>query len=523
MDQKEFLSKLGFSDNPFQFTNADEEDHLQSYFIPPPYFHSVWGDPRQPPISREFAPRGGGKSAQRRMIEYEASSKDVFAVTYDRFENLPDRTLKNVSVEYHIANIVQLAMIGFLLEYRARGLQAPAFSTQERQQVEELGRRYIGSLTHADVLRSLSSLTTLSTKAKQLLKDWSGPIGALFSGALAMAGLNRDLKLGSEDGEKRADRTELRPTKMHLELVRSLIGGIGFKSFYVLVDKVDETPQTGNNAEDSFLLMKPLLRDLDLLQTKGVGFKFFLWDKLETHYREFARPDRIQQFALSWSGGELRTMLSRRLQAFSEGNVTNLGQLADSDLAEPLHAIVVLFASGSPRDMIRVCQEILSEQLRLDPESGKIGLDAIFDGIRKFTGKRTQELLPQQVIRDLVKVGRVEFTTNYIANNVFKIEVNSARNKIRLWEQMGVVEKIGEIHTGGRPVYNYAVSDIRVAHAMLPQIGFTEFLRKKLMNCQGCGAVLMRDWDHSPTSTCHVCSAETTRASVLAANDRPTE
>ena len=89
MDQKEFLSKLGFSDNPFQFTNADEEDHLQSYFIPPPYFHSVWGDPDSPQSHVIFAPRGGGKSAQRRMIEYEASSKDVFAVTYDRFEKSP--------------------------------------------------------------------------------------------------------------------------------------------------------------------------------------------------------------------------------------------------------------------------------------------------------------------------------------------------------------------------------------------------------------------------------------------------
>ncbi len=36
MDEKQFLSRLGFSDNPFQFTNADEEDHLQTYFIPLP-------------------------------------------------------------------------------------------------------------------------------------------------------------------------------------------------------------------------------------------------------------------------------------------------------------------------------------------------------------------------------------------------------------------------------------------------------------------------------------------------------
>jgi hypothetical protein len=29
---KGFLSRLGFLENPFQFTNADGEEHLQSYF-----------------------------------------------------------------------------------------------------------------------------------------------------------------------------------------------------------------------------------------------------------------------------------------------------------------------------------------------------------------------------------------------------------------------------------------------------------------------------------------------------------
>jgi hypothetical protein len=89
------------------------------------------------------------------------------------------------------------------------------------------------------------------------------------------------------------------------------------------------------------------------------------------------------------------------------------------------------FAKGSPRDMIRVCQEILSEQLRIDPAAEKIGPEAVIEGITKFSGKRSEELLPAHIIRELVKVGRVEFTTNHIANNVFKIEVNSARNKIR--------------------------------------------------------------------------------------------
>ena len=97
MTEKEFLARLGFSENPFQFTNADEEDLLQSYFVPPPYFSSVWGNPLVPQSHVVFAPRGGGKSAQRRMIEFKAQEEDVFTITYDRFENLSENKLESLS------------------------------------------------------------------------------------------------------------------------------------------------------------------------------------------------------------------------------------------------------------------------------------------------------------------------------------------------------------------------------------------------------------------------------------------
>jgi hypothetical protein len=78
-------------------------------------------------------------------------------------------------------------------------------------------------------------------------------------------------------------------------------------------------------------------------------------------------------------------MLSRRLAAFSAGSINDIGVLAASDLEEPLQGIVVLFANGSPRDMIRVCQHILSQQLHLHPDSEKIGVDAIVRGISVFS------------------------------------------------------------------------------------------------------------------------------------------
>lgn len=507
MGQKEFLSRLGFHDNPFQFTNADDEEHLQSYFVPPPFFDSVWGNPDVPQSHVIFAPRGVGKSAQRRMIEYQALENDVFTITYDRFEGLAGVDLANLGTDYHLRNIMRIGLLGFLLEYWTRGMQAPSFSRAEREQIEALCRHYVGKITRLEALSALKSLRTLSSKAKDLLRDWSGPLTALISTALATQGVRYGkFDLGSPQRDESLDA----PTKGHIEILRDLIKSIGFRSMYVLIDKVDETPETGNSDEASFLLVKPLLRDLELLQLKGVAFKFFLWGNLEPYHRKYARPDRLQQFELSWNQSDINKMLSRRLAAFSNDRVTNLGQLTEADLAAALQFTVVAFASGSPRDMIRACQEILSEQLQLNPDSEMIGARAILGGISKFSTHRAKELIPPDIFMELLKVGRLDFTTNYIANDVFKIAVNSARNKIRQWMQAGAVNKVGELYLGGRPIYQYAVSDIRIAQAMHPNLNLVEFVNKKVKYCDKCGAMLIRDWDLQHTQSCHLCGAQNT-------------
>src|SRR5215472_4817828 len=253
MTEKEFLSRLGFSENPFQFTNADEEDLLQSYFVPPPYFSSVWGNPLVPQSHVVFAPRGGGKSAQRRMIEFRAEAENVFAITYDRFENLAESKLETLSEDYHLKNIIRLALLGFLLEFRDRGIQAAAFSRLERHQVEQLCHQYLGGLTTLDAQKAANSLRTLSSKAKEFIRNWSGPLNALVSAALASHGLGHP-QAHLQTGELRKEEGIGASLKTHLEVVRDLVLSTGFRSVYVLVDKVDESPETGNDAEASFRL-----------------------------------------------------------------------------------------------------------------------------------------------------------------------------------------------------------------------------------------------------------------------------
>ena len=61
-------TNLGFDKNPFAYTNADEEENLEEYFISPPYYENIQGDYNSPSSNIVLAPRGSGKTAQRKML-----------------------------------------------------------------------------------------------------------------------------------------------------------------------------------------------------------------------------------------------------------------------------------------------------------------------------------------------------------------------------------------------------------------------------------------------------------------------
>jgi hypothetical protein len=105
---------LGFSGHPFAKTNADEEPNLKDYFVPPAYFDAIIGDSRTPTSSVVLAPRGAGKTAQRRMVEDHGLSSHFLPVTYDRFEFSGGMSVAELSLQYHMRNIITRIIVSFL-------------------------------------------------------------------------------------------------------------------------------------------------------------------------------------------------------------------------------------------------------------------------------------------------------------------------------------------------------------------------------------------------------------------------
>ena len=117
---RQFFSGLGFEDNPFAYTNADEEDRLPEYFVSPPYFESVFGDPKKPKSFIVFAPRGGGKTAQRRMIERQSADNEILAITYDNFDFSDVNKPHDVKIYHHLRRIIRFILTGLLVNLHSK-------------------------------------------------------------------------------------------------------------------------------------------------------------------------------------------------------------------------------------------------------------------------------------------------------------------------------------------------------------------------------------------------------------------
>lgn len=368
MAVSEFLANLGFAVDPFESTNAEDEPELGSYFVPPPYFPTVMGDPESPKSHVVLAPRGGGKTAQRRMIEVESDQSDTFlCVTYDKFDLPKDISLKKITWAYHMNQICRLVVMGVLIRLDDDPALAERLSPNQKRILKFQVGRFLGDLSSEQFKIAVDSIKSFADKARDFWNRYGGPLAVAIAILMKKAGLDGvDLPSALVEEAKRDESL-----RFHFDQLSEIVRRLGLSSTYVLIDRVDETPITSGDASSSLEFIKPLAYDLPILETPGVAFKFFLWDRIEPGLRAGgARPDRVPLYTLEWSLEELEMMLGRRLVVHSGGSVSSFNDLLCRDVPLDLHRLVAYLSAGSPRDMIRLAQRIVAEHTRISSEAG---------------------------------------------------------------------------------------------------------------------------------------------------------
>jgi hypothetical protein len=232
-----FYNQLGFRDHPFAHTNADEEPFLDQYFVPPPFFAGVIGDQNHPTPTIVLAPRGGGKSAQRRQLEVWCAENSALAVTYDRFEFGAKQNIAEIGLPYHIRNIVTRILISYFSYLQQCPDLLRTLPKEEKRLLSIFAHSYLGDLTGLKVQEILKDLKSIPQKVRQF---WSEHVGVLES---VVNVLLKNYGLESIDlpDLKREEKLLSETYKHQLEILYSLVNRIGLKSIYVLIDKVDET------------------------------------------------------------------------------------------------------------------------------------------------------------------------------------------------------------------------------------------------------------------------------------------
>jgi hypothetical protein len=496
----DLIQRLGFVADPFAKTNADEEERLDAYFIQPPFYNAVYGDPGSPKSTVVFAPRGGGKTALKRKIEIASMGADFLCITYNTFptERL---SIADINSAYHFVNLLRLVLIAVIGECNEHGVDR--LSKTDRHFLYLFAKIYLSGIDQSELRDSIKAVKNLSDKARDWWNKFTGPVGLLLNAMLTKLGFGvaEVKKFEQEGGSLGAYHEQFR-------VLRDIAEKFGKRAIYILVDRVDELLMTGSGSS-SYQFIAPLLTDLHLLELRGFGFKFFLWDMLLDEYRASGRPDRVKYHSLEWSHVQLKRMISERLKAYSDSGITSLTQLLGPQTSITVDRLVIYYALGSPRTIIRICKEIVDQQSEIDAAARVLSVEAVYRGIEVFAGNFAGETVDAAILRDLKKIRRANFTVKHVYSNVFKFTQQAGIAKVKQWQDAGIVERVGSIKetAKSKPSNVFALTNPLVGKHLWNDLSALDFCERKLRVCSECGALLIRDWDERRETVCHRCDS----------------
>ncbi len=182
----EFLKTFGFKEDPFASTNAADEPLIGDYFVEPPFFPAVVGDPKVPKSNVVFAPRGGGKTAQKIMIEQKSAKDGTFlCIAYDNF---PTETLPRAQVapqEFHLHNICRTLLLAILLKIQDDEIDPGAMTKFDKMLLVGLSRELLGDLNSEKFKKSLTAIKSMGDKTVDAWNRYGGVVVTLINAIAA--------------------------------------------------------------------------------------------------------------------------------------------------------------------------------------------------------------------------------------------------------------------------------------------------------------------------------------------------
>lgn len=82
---------------------------------------------------------------------------------------------------------------------------------------------------------------------------------------------------------------------------------------------------------------------------------------------------------------------------------------------------------------------IVDQQSEIDPASTMISERAFLGGIETIASEIAAETVPENVLRDLKRMERADFTVTNVYADVFRISQGSGTQKVQSWQDSGAI------------------------------------------------------------------------------------
>lgn len=529
----EYLEQLGFPDgaDPFQSVNAtDEKALLGKYFVPPPYYATVWGDPRLPASCIILGPTGGGKTALALRVAQQAAESTplddgrlpVLPVMYDDFPEL-GIDQEHHSLADHMAALNQLLVNHLLLTIAVHPYPALSITDDDRQLLRYAFAKYVGGASDAEVYHALRGIRTPWEVVRDAASDMVSAvtIAKLVANALEMANAKLEAALtipGVVSQAKKLTRNLDASAQVDFHRLVELATKYYYQAVYFLVDRVDEPGWTQRNPEGAYALVEPIMANLSLLDRpdRHYGFKFFVWDKINAFYESKARPDRIFTEQLRWKREQLLQMVDRRVEVYSDQAIPNLNALFSTHVDLPAEytpaEVIGVFAGQTPRTVLTLMKKVVKHQVealnRGETTELRLTERALADGVREFCNDVAVQVIPKEKDRrEVTSIRRVTYSSRSLHNEVFRAEkFRSVATRVANWKRYGFSTVYGKLLSGrrGNPAEKHAFTSPPIAF-LASGLSIRSFVSDKVRNCPQCDELLLRDFEQGGAFQCHAC------------------
>lgn len=491
------VSALSLKSNPFEHYTAETEPNIADYAVKPPYLSTISQRAATTTSFILFGDRGAGKSATRITLFQELWGKKAgqksgesvpLAVNYIDFTTAVAKFKKGTFGESDFIHEASYLVVETILSWLSsltdeeREIYTEGLDKDERSLVIALLKSFY--LSRSDLERRVSERNALTLLNQAWTTKSAFWIGKRWDKVAAIGGMIVDLftKKYVTDSADVSDKVEKLINsfsggagnysgRLVLEKLVDFVKMFGFSGIVILIDKVDETEVTNNSAEATTKLMHPLLSHIQLLEVDGFAWHMFLWSQVKPYlesdqYR--VRLDKIAYSTITWDSAFFMRMLDERILFFSEGRLKFSDLFTNDSNVPQIVNDLIGTSMRSPRELIRLMDTIITEHDIAHADSGEtvlINNQSVEDGQDKYVKDRIDSVYNEKTLGQIYRLQSLKFTNKDVQTR-FRVNPQSARNKIKLWEDAGIVKHTGtraaEGEQGGKPSYEYSVVDARV-------------------------------------------------------------